>query len=59
MRQCSNKPGGKKVGNIKDFILKVVLNQVYIPILGLKSLLNPEDNVQKEFHWDHKVIGYI
>ena len=57
IRQCLNKPGGKKgSGSLKDFLLKVVLNQCYIPYLGWMCLMNPEDNKLKDFHWDLKVI---
>ena len=56
IRKCLNKPGENNSGNLKDFILKVVLNQVYIPYLGMKCLLNPGDNDQKVIHWDQKVI---
>ena len=57
IRQCLNKPEGYKGGDIKDFILKVLLNQVYIPYLGMKSLLNPDDIDQKEYHWNLKVYN--
>ena len=56
IRQCLNKPVGKKCGNLKDFIIRVVLNQVYIPFHAMRCLLNPEDNDLKDIHWDMKVM---
>ena len=58
LKQCLNMPGGNKCGNVKDFTLKVVLNQVYTPFLGMKCLLNPLDNEQKDIHWDHKLFFF-
>ena len=51
-----NKTKEKKSGNLKDFILKVVLNQVHTISLGLKCLLKPGDIKQMDIHWDLKVM---
>ena len=56
-RQCLNKPVENNSGKLKDFILKVVLNQFYIPFLGMKCLLDQEDNILKDIHWDVKVMS--
>ena len=58
IRSCLNKHGENniEIGSLKDFILRVVLNQVYIPYLGMKCLLNPGDNDQRVIHWDQKVM---
>ena len=42
--------------NLKNFLIKVVLNQFHIPYLGWKSLRNPDDKAQKNEHWGFKVI---
>ena len=57
VRQCLKKqPAGEKIGNLNDFVLKVVLNQVYIPFLGWRCLMNPDDKQLQEVHWDLKVM---
>ena len=56
IKQCLNKPVEEISFTLQDFILKVVLNQVYIPYLGMQCLLNPEDSQLKEVHWNLKVI---
>ena len=57
VKQCLKKqPAGEKIGNLNDFVLKVVLNQVYIPFLGWKCLMNPDDKQLQEVHWDLKVM---
>ena len=56
IKQCLNKPVEEISFTLNDFILKVVLNQVYIPYLGMQCLLNPEDSQLKEVHWNLKVI---
>ena len=50
-----NLPGGSKFKSLKDFILKTVLNQFYIPYLGWKSL---ENKNLKGPHWQMKVMFF-
>ena len=51
-----NLPGGKKFKTLKDFIRNTVLNQLYVPYLGLMSLKNPKDSNLKDDHWEMKVM---
>ena len=53
---CLDIPVENTRWSLRDIILKVILKPLYVPFLGMKCLLNPEDKGQRDKHWDHKVI---
>ena len=45
------------MGTKRDLIYKVALKPLYIPFLGMKCLLHPEDKEQRDIHWEEKVTN--